>query len=913
MNPFNLCSFNLHGFNQGKLFLSELCLNNDVICIQEHWLVDTECDKIVNFNANFVTVISPAMKGTVNGMYVGRPYGGVAILVHKKYAQRMRTLVTSERYIIIQIDDVVLVNVYLPSVHCTNNYEDVLLDMLTNINIAIQQIPNVIFTGDFNIDFNYKSVGMDIMKNFMAENNLQLCDKFVCSKQVPLYTFCTTGLQHTSFIDHFLVSSDLADLVTKSEIVDSGCNFSDHLAITLTINCNLNAKTNSECKNRTTLTARLRWDKADLTQYYNYTYSMLQDVVVTGLADSNDINVQTIDGLYEAICYCLNTAAASSVPTTRSNFFKFWWNDNLQTLKEESIAAHRLWSDNGRPKQGAIFEIARTAKAKYKNAIRQADKDYVISVSDDLHDCLLRKDQSSFWQTWHSKFGCDKTQVRCIDGSCDPEVIADKFASVFENVCSVDDTVNHKFKSEFLLLYEQYIAQNADRCKLNIDVELIDRCMRHMKTCKAAGHDGIEVEHLLHAHPVVISLLSTLFNAIVRYGYVPNGFGIGIIIPLVKDKLGNLSDIKNYRGITLSSTIAKLFEMCLFELVQEFLLTSNLQFGFKKKLSCSHAIYTMQSVINYYTTRGSTVNVCVLDIVKAFDKVNHYCLYAKLIHKNVPVQFLHVIINWYSKCFACVKWNNMQSGSFRLCGGVRQGGVLSPILFIFYVNDIIEDLQKQGLGCRIDTRYLGCIMYADDLVLLVPSLHALQLMIDKCKTSCESLGLSLSVSKSAVTRVGPAFKHDCVKVRLGTVEVEYVNIIRYLGVYTCTASKFKLSYHEVKTSFYRALNGLLCKTKGKFDDIVMLRLVDAYCKPLLLYGSEVFSGAKSYDSALKRAWNYVFWKIFGVNETTACEIQIFTGICSIEDTMNNKRLSFLSKLPHTGNDVVTYLQDLAIQ
>jgi len=247
--------------------------------------------------------------------------------------------------------------------------------------------------------------------------------------------------------------------------------------------------------------------------------------------------------------------------------------------------------------------------------------------------------------------------------------------------------------------------------------------------------------------------------------------------------------------------------------------------------------------------------VCVLDIVKAFDKVNH--LYTKLIRKKVPVQFFDVIINWYSKCVACVRWNNMLSGSLRLCGGVRQGGVLSPILFILYVNDIIEDLQKQLFGCRIGTRYLACIglMYADDLVLQSPSLNALQLMIefDQCKMSCESLGLSLSVSKSALTRVGPDFKHDCVKVRLRTVEVEYVNMIKYLGVHICSASKFKLSDSEVKASFHRTVNGLLCKTKGKFDDIVMLRLVDAYCKPLLLYGLDVYRDAKSYDSALKRA------------------------------------------------------------
>jgi len=64
----------------------------------------------------------------------------------------------------------------------------------------------------------------------------------------------------------------------------------------------------------------------------------------------------------------------------------------------------------------------------------------------------------------------------------------------------------------------------------------------------------------------------------------------------------------------------------------------------------------------------------------------------------------------------------------------------------------------------------------------------------------------------------------------------------------------------------------------------MLQLVNAYCKPLLLYGAEVYCDVKSYDSALRRAWAYVFWKIFGVSEYVACEIQMFTGICSLEDT-----------------------------
>jgi len=105
---------------------------------------------------------------------------------------------------------------------------------------------------------------------------------------------------------------------------------------------------------------------------------------------------------------------------------------------------------------------------------------------------------------------------------------------------------------------------------------------------------------------------------------------------------------------------------------------------------------------------------------------------------------------------------------------------------------------------------------------------------------------------------------------------------------------------------------LLGRTKGKFDDIVMLKLIDTHCKPLLLYGSEVYCGVKSYDSALRRAWSYVFWKIFGVNEYLACDIQLFTGICTLENTLETRRVKFRAKLCTNGNDVITYLNDFCI-
>jgi len=101
-------------------------------------------------------------------------------------------------------------------------------------------------------------------------------------------------------------------------------------------------------------------------------------------------------------------------------------------------------------------------------------------------------------------------------------------------------------------------------------------------------------------------------------------------------------------------------------------------------------ISTLRSVIDYYNKRGLTVNLCMLDISKAFDKVNHYCMFIKLTNRSVLVVLLKVLINWYDKCAVFVRWNNVLSKCFYLMCSVRQGGVLSHPLFSVYVNDMIQ-------------------------------------------------------------------------------------------------------------------------------------------------------------------------------------------------------------------------------
>ena len=80
-----------------------------------------------------------------------------------------------------------------------------------------------------------------------------------------------------------------------------------------------------------------------------------------------------------------------------------------------------------------------------------------------------------------------------------------------------------------------------------------------------------------------------------------------------------------------------------------------MQFGFKKGYGCNHAIYTVQSTMEYFHNNNFTVNICVLDISEAFDKVNHYALFIKLLDRNVPLGFILLLESWYSCSLTFVK------------------------------------------------------------------------------------------------------------------------------------------------------------------------------------------------------------------------------------------------------------------
>ena len=189
------------------------------------------------------------------------------------------------------------------------------------------------------------------------------------------------------------------------------------------------------------------------------------------------------------------------------------------------------------------------------------------------------------------------------------------------------------------------------------------------------------------AHPIIVTLLEEFFNLLLEYGVVPEGFRKGLAIPLPKNDTSGEFGVKleNFMCITISPVISKLFEHCMLRLFSKYLHSNDAQFGFKKKSGCSRAIYSVKQVVDYYVRGGSTVNLCTLDISKAFDKVNLFLLLGKLMDRKSPNCLINVLFDWFSHNFITVKWLNVLSSSFQVNLGVRQGGAMSPVLFAIYL------------------------------------------------------------------------------------------------------------------------------------------------------------------------------------------------------------------------------------
>ena len=210
---------------------------------------------------------------------------------------------------------------------------------------------------------------------------------------------------------------------------------------------------------------------------------------------------------------------------------------------------------------------------------------------------------------------------------------------------------------------------------------------------------------------------------------------------------------------------------------------SGLQLGFVKEGGCDKSLYTVSNVVNYFLKKSSDVFIVTLDASSAFDKVNIYGLMTKLIKRNVPFDVIRTLLSWYTNSKSCVKLSGYYWEYIGINSGVKQGGILSPLFYNIYFDELMTTLIKADLGCNIGGIYYGTVFYADDMVLLGASVMKVQQMLNICYTYCYKYGIYLNSAKSKWMCTDVHNKCKGVQFDLNGIKLEnVVNGIRYLGV-----------------------------------------------------------------------------------------------------------------------------------
>ena len=197
---------------------------------------------------------------------------------------------------------------------------------------------------------------------------------------------------------------------------------------------------------------------------------------------------------------------------------------------------------------------------------------------------------------------------------------------------------------------ENYVMHN-EMLDRKFTLQEIDGAIKHLKSGKAAGSDDIRNEYISYENKQLKPILQLLFNEIYNTGIYPAQRSSGIIVPIYKK--GNKEDPSNYRGITLTSAMSKLFTHMVNQRISDWSeesgILSQAQFAYKKGYNTTDAIFVLNTTLSFCIETFKHSCCGFIDFSKAFDTIDRETLYGKLKQCNISSKFLSLIKNMYSQ------------------------------------------------------------------------------------------------------------------------------------------------------------------------------------------------------------------------------------------------------------------------
>ena len=601
------------------------------------------------------------------------------------------------------------------------------------------------------------------------------------------------------------------------------------------------------------------------------------------IADVERVRVdqESIDLIYKRFCNIYHSElqtyfkSTDIYPSAKKRYFrnsKPYWNDQLRNMWADVRKTEVEFTRARGPNVSHARQKFKEAQNKFDKLYRREKRKYQRTQFNDLENAISN-DPKAFWKILKSLGPQKKLSIPMEvydeqnNVNTDINYVTNKWKSEFQKLfsCSTGETVSQfddAFYRECCDSLNEMESNGPSLPGLNHEIteQEVRKAIGNCKARKAVGIDNLPNE--IFKNEISIEVFTLLFKKIFECKVFPSIWAKSVLKPIPKSSTIDPRVPLEYRGISLLSTVYKLYSSILNSRLTNCAelhgLLAEEQNGFRKARSCEDHCFALSSVVRNQKALNRSTFVGLIDLKKAFDCVDRKLLLFKLLKAGINGNLFQNIKNIYSNCETAINVNGYISDFFPCNSGVRQGDCLSSTLFLFFINDLIEDIRNQTNGIKNEFFELHCLMYADDLALIAENEEDLQNMLNVLSNWCRKWRMSVNTSKSAVIHFrNSRTARTQFQFEYNSQAIKVVDKYKYLGMVFNEFLDYKISSKVLADSGGRALGALYSKFKHNnglgFDTFT--KLYECGVAPILDYGSAIwgFGEHESINSVHNRA------------------------------------------------------------
>ena len=358
-----------------------------------------------------------------------------------------------------------------------------------------------------------------------------------------------------------------------------------------------------------------------------------------------------------------------------------------------------------------------------------------------------------------------------------------------------------------------------------------------MKNNKAPGPGDLPIELIKHATTRTLELLCMIFNKCLKGDRIPRDWKVSYINSIYKR--GNRNECSNYRGISITSSIGKLYERVLKVRIEGEAAEIEEQSGFRAGRSCVDNMFTLKHLIEKRLAKGMELHATFIDLRKAFDSVPLQKLWTAMKEAGTSNLYINAVKALYRENQTVIKVGNQISEAFSQSKGVKQGSCLSPTLFKIYLYNALKQWTRKcsPMGIWVEDTPIYTMLFADDQVVFAEDQQDMTYMLNKLTEEYRKWGLEINTDKAQYMNIGGTGQD----IITDSGVIKNVKQYEYLGVTISDDGKDDKDIMK-KTgkgkNMIRALHPILWNknlTKKTKRNIYQTMI-----RPVLTYGSEVW-------------------------------------------------------------------------